>query len=95
MAVVAIETYLITSMLPMKQRTQVTINSLITVGYLCAMIFGLAFAYFGHNWVFHGLYIAGLSLVFFAGVMLAVGAVALAQGIPRAQIRPTRIPAAA
>ncbi len=70
MAVVALETYLITGMLAMKPRTQVTINSLITVGYLCAMIFGLAFAYFGHNWAFHGLFIAGLTLVFFAGVLL-------------------------
>ncbi len=71
MAVVAIETYLITSLLAMKQRTQVAINSLITIGYLCAMIFGLSFAYFGHNWAFHGLYIAGLSVIFVAGVMLA------------------------
>jgi hypothetical protein len=72
MAVVAIETYLITHLLPMKKRSQVSINALITVGYLCAMLFGLGFAYFGHNWVLHGLYIFGLSLVFFAGVALAV-----------------------
>ena len=72
MAVVAIETYLITSMLPVTRRQQVSINATITVGYLNAMIFGLAFAYFGHNWIFHGLFIFGLSLVFFAGVMLAV-----------------------
>jgi hypothetical protein len=71
MAVVAIETYLITYLLPMKKRAQISINAAITVGYLSAMIFGLAFAYFGHNWVFHGLYIFGLSLVFFAGVALA------------------------
>lgn len=71
MAVVAIETYLITYLLPMKKRSQVSINATITVGYLCAMVFGLAFAYFGHNWVFHGLYIFGLSLVFFAGLALA------------------------
>ncbi len=72
MAVVAIETYLITSMVPMPKRQQATINATITVGYLCAMIFGLGFAYFGRNWAFHGLYIAGLSLIFFAGVLLAV-----------------------
>ena len=71
MAVVAIETYMITSLLAMKPRTQAAINSLITAGYLCAMTFGLGFAYFGHNWVFHGLYIAGLSVIFVAGVMLA------------------------
>jgi hypothetical protein len=72
MAVVAIETYLITYLVPMKKRSQVSINAAITVGYLCAMIFGLTFAYFGHNWIFHGLYIFGLSLVFFAGLALAV-----------------------
>jgi hypothetical protein len=45
---------------------------LVTVGYLLAMIFGLAFAYWGHNWAFHGLYIAGLTLIFFAGVLLCI-----------------------
>jgi len=72
MAVVAIETYLITALTPMKKEQQATINATITVGYIVSMIFGLAFAYFGHNFVFHGLFIFGQSLVFFAGVMLAV-----------------------
>ena len=36
------------------------------------MIFGMGFAYFGHNWAFHGLYITGLSLIFFAGVLLII-----------------------
>jgi len=71
MAVVAIATYFITSLLPMKEQEQVRINATITVGYLSAMIFGLSFAYGGHNWILHGLYIFGLSLVFFAGVLLA------------------------
>ena len=71
MTVVAIETYLITSLQPMKADEQVRINSTITVGYLCALVFGLAFAYWGQVWVFHGLYIFGLSLEFFAGVLLA------------------------
>ena len=71
MAVVAIETYFITSLLPMKASEQVRINGTITVGYLCAMIFGLAFAYWGHIWLFHGLFIFGLCLEFFAGVLLA------------------------
>jgi len=72
MAVVAIEVYFITSLLPMKEQEQVRINSTITVGYLCAMIFGLWFAYGGHNWILHGLFIFGLSLVFFSGVLLAL-----------------------
>jgi hypothetical protein len=70
MAVVAIETYLITAMVAMKKSQQAAINLTITVGYLTSFIFGLIFAYFGHNYVFHGLFIAGQAIVFFAGVML-------------------------
>jgi hypothetical protein len=33
----------------------------------------MAFAYWGHNWIMHGLYIAGLTLIFFAGVLLTIG----------------------
>ncbi len=72
MAVVAIETYMITGLLKMKSFFKTAINVLITVGYLLTMIFGMGFAYFGHNWAFHGLYITGLSLIFFAGVLLCV-----------------------
>ena len=72
MASVAIETYMITSLLKMKSFFQTAINALITVGYLVTMVFGLVFAYFGHNWAFHGLYIFGLSLIFFAGVLLVI-----------------------
>lgn len=71
MAVVAIETYLITDMVPMKRHQQTSINATITVGYITALVTGLGFAYFGHNWALHGLFIAGQSLVFFAGVLLA------------------------
>jgi hypothetical protein len=71
MAVVAIEVYLITALVPMKPTQQAHINATITVGHIVAMIFGLAFGYFGHNFVFHGLFIFGQSLVFFVGLMLA------------------------
>jgi len=71
LAVVAIEVYLITSIVPMKKHQQSTINATATVGYLTAMIFGLWFAYFGHNFVFHGLFLLGQSLMFFAGILLA------------------------
>ena len=71
MAVVAIETYLITALVPMKGHEQTTINATITFGYIIAMVSGLTFAYLGHDFVFHGLYLFGLSLVFFAGVLLA------------------------
>jgi MFS family permease len=70
-AIVAIEVYFITDIVPMKRHQQVTINATITVGYLTTLIFGLIFGYFGHNFVYHGLYILGLSLSFFAGILLA------------------------
>ncbi len=47
-------------------------RALITAGYLLAMVFGMGFAYWGHNWALHGLYIAGLTLMFFAGVLLTI-----------------------
>lgn len=72
MAVIAIVVYLITHSLPMKQREQTQINATVTVGYLLTLIFGLWFGYFTRNWAFHGLYLVGLSLIFFAGVQLAV-----------------------
>jgi hypothetical protein len=49
-----------------------TVRVLITVGYMLTMVFGLGFAYWGHNWALHGLYITGLSLIFFAGVLLVI-----------------------
>lgn len=72
MAVVAIEVYMINSLLKMKEFFKTAINAMITAGYLLSMVFGMGFAYFGYNWAFHGLYITGLSLIFFAGLMLAV-----------------------
>jgi len=70
MTIVAIEVYFMTEILPMKRHEQVIINGTITVGYLTALIFGLLFGYFGHNFAFHGLFLAGQSLVFFAGILL-------------------------
>jgi len=72
MAVVAIETYMITGILAMREFYKQAVRVLITVGYMMAMIFGMGFAYFGHNWAFHGLYITGLALIFFAGVLLTI-----------------------
>ncbi len=73
MAVVAIETYFITSLVPMKKGLGGVINATITLGYLLSMVFGLGFAYFGRNFVFHGFFIFGQALIFFAGLMLAYG----------------------
>jgi len=71
MAILAIEVYMITSIVPMKKRYKVNINAAITIGYLLAMIFGLWFAYFGHNFLFHGLFLVGQSIIFYSGLMLA------------------------
>jgi len=71
MAVVALEVYFITAIVPMKVHEQASINATVTVGYLTAMIFGLWFGYFGHNFVFHGLFLLGQSLMFFGGILLA------------------------
>jgi uncharacterized membrane protein YbaN (DUF454 family) len=56
----------------MKEFFKMAVRVLITVGYIMTMVFGMSFAYFGHNWAFHGLYITGLSLIFFAGVLLCI-----------------------
>lgn len=72
MAVIAIETYMITGLLKMKEFYKTAVRVLITVGYLSAMVFGMGFAYWGHHWVFHGLYLTGLSLIFFGGVLLTL-----------------------
>ncbi len=72
MAVLAIEVYIITDMVPMKKHQQTNINAIITFGYVLSLVFGLLFGYFGHNFIFHGLYIFGLSMMFFGGLQLAI-----------------------
>ncbi len=72
MAVVAIEVYMITGLLKIKPGWKTAINAIITPGYMLTMFFGLLFAYFGHNWIFHGVYLLGLSLTFLAGVMVVI-----------------------
>ena len=69
MTILAIEVYFMTEILPMKRYEQVTINATMTIGYLTAVIFGLLFAYWGHNFTYHGLFLVGQSLVFFAGIL--------------------------
>ncbi len=71
MAVIAVEVYMLTGLYRMRENLRLVIHILITVGYLSAMIFGLAFAYWGHNWVFHGLFLFGQSLIFAGGLVLA------------------------
>ncbi|MBE0411579.1 MAG: hypothetical protein IBX69_17780 [Anaerolineales bacterium] len=69
--IIAIEVYMITRLLPMKRHEQTVINATITIGYLISVIFGMLFAYWGQNFLFHGVFLLGQSLVFFAGILLA------------------------
>lgn len=71
MAVVAINVYFITGIQPMRAHQRTSINSIITAGYMIAMIAGLGFAYFGHNFILHGIFLFGQSLIFFSGILLA------------------------
>ncbi len=70
MITVAVEVYMITDLLRMNATLRLVINGMITVGYMVVIVGGLPFAYWGHAWPFHGLYIAGLSLIFFSGCLL-------------------------
>ena len=72
MAVVAIEAYMITGLIKMKPIYKTAINATITIGYIVTMISGLGFAYFGHSGALHGIYISGLTLIFFAGLLLVI-----------------------
>ena len=70
MTVIAAEVYFITEIVKIKHHQRVMINATITIGYLTSLIFGLIFGYFGHNYVYHGLFLVGQTLVFFAGILL-------------------------
>jgi hypothetical protein len=74
---VAALVYLVLDQVPMgspeeEQRVRRSIVVPITVGYMATSVGGMTFAYGGRNWIVHGIYLAGLSLVFYAGVLLAV-----------------------
>lgn len=69
----ALLVYLITHVLEFKDREIKNIRIATTFGYLLVVIFGLAFAYWGRNWVYHGLFITGMSLMFYSGILLSVG----------------------
>jgi hypothetical protein len=78
MPFVAALVYLVLDRVPMASdeakagRIRHSIAVPVTVGYMLASLGGMTFAYGGRNWVFHGIYLLGLSLVFYAGLLLAV-----------------------
>jgi hypothetical protein len=70
---VAAITYLILDGVPIADRLVRGIRRSITPGYMLASIGALGFGYLDRNWLFHGAMLLGQSLVFYAGVLLAVG----------------------
>jgi len=70
---VAAITYLILDAVPAPPELARAIRRVITPGAMLVSIGGLTFAYLGRSWLFHGLFLFGQALVFYAGVLLAVG----------------------
>jgi hypothetical protein len=65
--------YLILDMVPTTEELARAIRRAITPGFMLTSVGALTFAYLGRNWLFHGVFLLGMSLVFYAGVLLAVG----------------------
>ncbi|MGC9333565.1 MAG: hypothetical protein ACP5JJ_05410 [Anaerolineae bacterium] len=70
---VAAVTYLILDLVPTTEELARAIRRAITPGYMLVSVGGLVFAYLGRSWLFHGLFLLGQALVFYVGVLLAVG----------------------
>lgn len=65
--------YLILARMDVSAKIAQGVKPAITAGFLLTSIGGLTFGYLGRNWLFHGAYLVGLSLTFYAGVLLAIG----------------------
>ena len=72
MAVMAILVYFITAVVRMDGHLAKLANVTVTAGYLIALPTGLLFAYFGSSWIMHGMFLFGLFMVFFSGLVLTV-----------------------
>lgn len=70
---VATLVYLTLDALPFDERTPRLVRPAVTVGYMLASGGALAFAYLNAGWLAHGIFLVGLSLVFYAGAVLAWG----------------------
>lgn len=65
--------YFILELLPFEGKYRRIVWPTITVGYMFTSVGGIGFAYLGGGWIAHGLFLVGLSLVFYAGGVLCVG----------------------
>jgi hypothetical protein len=77
MPLVAALVYLVLDQVPMgrpeeEARVRRSIVVPVTLGAALSSVGAMTFAYGGRNWVWHGIFLLGLSLVFYGGVLLAV-----------------------
>jgi hypothetical protein len=70
---VAALVYLILDLLPFEDWIIRSVRPAITVGYMLTSVGGLGFGYFGAGWIAHGLLLVGLSMTFYAGLVLCAG----------------------
>ncbi|MFX0051414.1 MAG: hypothetical protein ACFE8U_08990 [Candidatus Hermodarchaeota archaeon] len=72
--VIAICTYFVLLFMDVREKFKSRVKWPIFVGSILASASGISFAYlFPDAWILHGLYLVGLSLCFYAGVMLLLG----------------------
>jgi hypothetical protein len=69
---VAAVAYFILDQAPVKATQRRAILPALTGGYMLASSAGFVFGYWGHNWIVHGLFLVGLAVIFYAGVLMAV-----------------------
>lgn len=70
----AVCTYFVLDLMDVREKLKPHVKWPLFAGSLLASVTSISFAYFFPNgWVLHGLYLAGLSLCFYAGVMLLIG----------------------
>lgn len=70
---VAALVYLMLDALPFDERYARIVRPTVTAGYLLTSASGLSFAYLKAGWIAHGVFLVGLSLTFYAGVVLWLG----------------------
>jgi len=65
--------YFILDLIPFDEKFPRIAQPTITMGYMLTSVGGIGFGYLDWGWIAHGLFLVGLSLVFYAGVVLCVG----------------------
>ena len=66
-------TYFVLEFFEVRENVKSQIRGTVTIGALTTGLFGISFAYVLTDWVSHGLFIAGLTISFYAGALLSYG----------------------